>query len=94
MRNRGHRNTNERGGSADRRRRRQFLLNKFGDGTEAQCSEHGCTTMLTIDTIFCDRIVPAHQGGTYKRDNIRPHCKYHSCRQGALIRAELRRAAA
>lgn len=91
VRNRGHRNTNERGGSHDRRRRKLFLLTKFGDGTTAKCHEEECTTMLTYDTIYVDRIIPAHLGGTYRRDNIRPHCRYHSCAQGAKMASELRR---
>lgn len=83
-RDRGHRNSNERGSAANRRSRKQFLLNKFGDGIWAKCWE--CGTLLTIHTIFVDRIKPAHQGGTYRRDNIRPHCRKCSCRQGALMK--------
>ncbi|MBB5167116.1 hypothetical protein [Mycobacterium sp. AZCC_0083] len=90
MRDRGHRNSNERGSSAQRRARKQFLLDKFGDGETAPCSEEGCGAVLTLTTMFCDRIIPAHKGGTYARNNIQPHCQYHSCRQGALMRAELR----
>lgn len=93
MRDRGHRNSNERGGSADRRRRRQWLLNVFGDGTFAPCHEGECDTLVDLDTLHVDRILPAHQGGTYRRDNIRPHCPYHSRLQGARIRWELKKKA-
>lgn len=86
----GHSNTNERGSSAQRRIRKQWLLDKFGDGTVAPCWEDGCDTEVDFETIYVDRITPAHEGGTYRRDNIRVHCQYHSCRQGALMRADLR----
>jgi hypothetical protein len=93
-RDRGHSNSNERGGSDARRRRKQWLLDTFGDGVEAPCSEPDCDTMVTFDTIYVDRITPAHQGGTYRRDNIQPHCRYHSCLQGQRMRLELKKAAA
>lgn len=91
MRDRGHRNTNERGSSHTRRIRRQWLLDVFGDGATAACSEGDCPTLVDIDTVYVDRIIPAHQGGTYRRGNIRPHCQYHSCRQGAYMRLALKR---
>ncbi|ATN94049.1 HNH endonuclease [Mycobacterium phage Kumao] len=89
MRNRGHRNTNERGGSKQRRARKQWLLDTFGDGTQAPCSD--CGELVDFHTIFVDRIIPAHLGGTYRRDNIRPHCRTCSCRQGQRMRLELKK---
>jgi hypothetical protein len=85
-RNRGHRNSNERGGSAQRRIRKQWLLDTFGDGTTAPCSEADCDTLVDLWTIHVDRIVPAYLGGTYRRENIRPHCPYHSRLQGQQMR--------
>jgi hypothetical protein len=93
MRDRGHRNSNERGSSENRRKRKQWLLDTFGDGITAPCSEPDCDTMVTFLTIFVDRIIPAHLGGTYRRGNIQPHCQYHSCLQGYQIRLELKKLA-
>ena len=90
MRDRGHRNSNERGNSQQRRARKQWLLDTFGDGVQASCSEPDCETVVDITSIYVDRIIPAHQGGTYRRGNIQPHCQRCSCRQGAHMRLELR----
>lgn len=88
-RDRGHRNTNERGNAKQRRARKQWLLNTFGDGESAPCFE--CGTAVTFDTIFVDRIIPHEEGGTYRRDNIRPHCASCSCKQGANATNRLKR---
>lgn len=85
---RGSTNRNERGGSDERRRRKQFLLVEFGNGTEAPCQlkvSDRCLGMVTMDTISVDRIVPKASGGTYRRDNIRPACGPCQSRQGGLI---------
>lgn len=82
---RGTSNTNARGSSADRLARRQFLLGKFGDGTTAPC--YRCNVALTMDTITVDRVIPGRDGGTYRRDNIRPACgPCNSETGGALAR--------
>lgn len=85
-RNRGHRNTNERGSSATRRRRRQWLLDHFGDGVQAPCHAPTatgiCGAMVTMATMIVGRIVPWVHGGTYARDNIRPECAGCSTREG------------
>ncbi len=59
----------KRGNSADRRARKTFLLNAFGNGTTCACVHCGVT--LTRETLEADRIVP---GGTYRRDNVQPSC--------------------
>lgn len=69
---RGTSNSNSRGSSEDRRRRKQFLLDKFGDGTVAKC--YRCPEILNFLTVTVDRVVPGCEGGTYRRDNIRPAC--------------------
>lgn len=92
MRDRGHRNTNERGNAAQRRARRQWLLDHYGDGQTAPCSD--CGHPVDDSTIYVDRIVPAHLGGTYQRGNIQPHCQLCSCRQGQRIRRQLKELAA
>lgn len=38
------------------------------------CRCYRCGTLLTVDTVTVDRIVPGCKGGTYRRDNIRPAC--------------------
>lgn len=75
MSRRGTTNTNVRGSSYDRRRRKQWLLDTFGDGTTAPCSFDGCEKMLTFKTMTVDRFpLAGEDGGTYKRNNIRPAC--------------------
>lgn len=69
---RGTSNSDQRGSSEDRRRRKQFLLDRDGDGVTARC--YRCPTILNFTTITVDRIIPGCQGGTYRRSNIRPAC--------------------
>jgi 5-methylcytosine-specific restriction endonuclease McrA len=84
---RGTTNGNSRGGSAARRRRKQWLLDQFGDGTTAPCSLKlaGCAEVVTIDTISVDRILPGCQGGTYRRTNIQPACGSCNSKHGAQL---------
>lgn len=72
MTRRGTTNRNDRGSSYDRRKRKQFLLDRDGDGEKVEC--YRCSVVLTFFTITVDRIVPGIEGGTYRRDNIRPAC--------------------
>jgi hypothetical protein len=65
-------NRNRRGGSAQRRIRRAWLLAHYGDGKTAPC--YRCAVPLTEETITADRIFPGCLGGTYRRGNIRPCC--------------------
>lgn len=89
MRNRGRSNGNEAGSAKQRRRRRQWLLNTFGDGERALC--HVCREVwVDIATMFVGRIVPGHQGGTYRRTNVRPECQRCSCVEGARVRNAMR----
>lgn len=65
------------GNSYDRRRRKQWLLDTFGDGISAPCSlacHPACLAIVTFATIWVDRIIPGCEGGTYRRDNIQPAC--------------------
>jgi hypothetical protein len=71
---RGTSNKNVTGNSTDRRRRRQWLLDTFGDGTVVQCA-FGCGTELERDTLTVDRFpVAGCDGGKYVHGNIRPAC--------------------
>ena len=58
-----------RGRARDRRARKLWLLDKFGNGVECPCT--WCGTTLTFATLQQDRIVP---GGPYRRDNLVPAC--------------------
>lgn len=69
---RGTTNRNARGNSRDRALRRAFLLAKFGDGEKAPC--YRCSILLDEKELTVDRVVPGAEGGTYRRDNIRPAC--------------------
>jgi hypothetical protein len=99
-RTRGTSNGNVRGGSEDRRRRREWLvltyradkdvmvLLRYSDGrrmfwtpvdlgtegAQPACRCYRCGVLLTTETVTVDRIKPGCQGGTYRRDNIRPAC--------------------
>lgn len=73
-----------RGNALNRRRRKEWLLREFGDGSTAPC--FSCRRPLTYDTVTVDRIVPGERGGTYRRGNIRPACL--PCNSGAQGSAE------
>src|SRR5262245_21896986 len=60
----------KRGNSYDRRRRKEWMLEHFGDGTTCLCIH--CLKTLAFDTLEADRIVP---GGSYRRENIQPACR-------------------
>lgn len=86
---RGTTNRNARGGAPARRRRRQWLLDQFGDGKTAPCS-FGCGTAIDIDTMTVDRFpVPGCLGGTYRRGNIRPACQPCNSSHGGGVRGLL-----
>lgn len=91
---RGTSNSNSRGSAEGRRRRKQWLLDNFGDGTTAPCSFQPCDAVLTIETITVDRYpIPGCDGGTYVRSNIRPACGPHNSDHGLKLAAERRAAA-
>ncbi len=71
VRNRG-RQRDQRGKAIERRRRKQFLLDKYGTGKKCPCSY--CKKPLTFETMQVDRVIPGFQGGTYKRENCVPSC--------------------
>jgi 5-methylcytosine-specific restriction endonuclease McrA len=82
-------NGNQRGSAAERRARRQWLLDTFGDGVTVMCflelSDH-CEMDLTIDTLTVDRIIPGRLGGRYVRGNIQPACRPCNDHQGGKLR--------
>lgn len=89
---RGTTNRNARGSSKDRARRRAWLLRTFGNGRSCPC--YRCGRKLTNKTITVDRIVPGIEGGTYRRDNIRPACGPCNSETGGHLAAERKRQAA
>jgi 5-methylcytosine-specific restriction endonuclease McrA len=85
---RGTSNKNVTGSAADRRRRKQHLLDTFGDGTWCDCSF--CGVVLDFGTVTVDRIIPGCLGGTYRRDNIRPACLSCNSIHGNTLQASRR----
>lgn len=43
-------------------------------GAVPACRCYRCGALLTDETLTIDRIKPGRDGGTYRRDNIRPAC--------------------
>lgn len=86
---RGTTNRNRRGSAESRRRRKQQLLARDGDGRKAPCWE--CGTFVTAETMICDRIKPGVEGGGYALDNVRVHCRGCSEAQGRRMATETRR---
>lgn len=85
-------NGNDRGSSYDRARREAWLVSVEagwgGDGIDVPCWECGVLCGNDAVQLAADRVVPACQGGTYRRDNLAPHCDLCSHRQGqAVMRA-------
>ncbi|MFF2388938.1 hypothetical protein [Agromyces sp. NPDC058104] len=84
-------NSNDRGSAETRRRRKQWLLDEFGDGVQAQCGFDGCETMVTFETMQVDRFpIAGIDGGTYRRGNIRPACGPCNFADGLEIAARRR----
>lgn len=97
---RGTSNSNQRGSTRDRAARRTWLVNTFRADVDIGPNgpvEHGlgflacrcyrCGVLLTVHTVTIDRIVPGCQGGTYRRNNIRPACAACNSTTGATTRS-------
>lgn len=86
-------NSNTRGSSATRRRRRQWLVDEFGDGEFVACfqqiSRH-CEYVCDVDTVSPDRLVLGADGGSYRRGNIQPSCRPCQREQGGRVGAARR----
>lgn len=88
---RGTTNTNDRGSAMARRRRKQWLLDTFGDGTHVVCSFDNCDVILDFNTLTVDRYpIPGAKGGRYNRDNIRPVCNHCNIIDGIKLREQLK----
>jgi hypothetical protein len=58
--------------------------------TEPACRCYRCGTLLTVDMVSADRIKPGCDGGTYRRENIRPACSRCNSVTGATTRKTTR----
>ena len=63
----------KRGNSTDRRRRKLWMLARWGNGETCSCVH--CGAELTFETVEADRIIPGSLGGTYRRENVQPACR-------------------
>lgn len=88
-------NRNDRGSSYSRRRRREWLVEEFGDGEFVACflqRSRYCLYVLDVDTVSPDRLHLGADGGSYRRGNIQPACLPCQCDQGGEV-GQARRAA-
>lgn len=65
-------------------KRHRVRIVPLGEG-EPACRCYRCGTLLTVDTVTVDRIIPGCQGGTYRRDNIRPACAHDNSSTGGKL---------
>lgn len=65
----------------------------LGEGVPA-CRCYRCGTLLTEETVTADRIIPGIEGGSYRRENIRPCCGYCNSSTGAMLAHQRREARA
>lgn len=86
LRNYGPRPT--RGNSYDRRKRKNWLLNTFGDGRFVDC--YRCGKQLRYESLTVDRVIMGCDGGSYRRDNIRPACLHCNSSTGGAVGNERR----
>lgn len=104
---RGTSNSDVRGNSVDRRKRREYLVEHYRanvdlgpDGTEvsvgqgqAACRCYRCGCLLTVDTVTVDRRIPGIEGGSYwDRMNLRPACGFDNSSTGGLLGAARKKA--
>lgn len=50
------------------------------------CRCYRCGKLLIFETLTVDRIIPGCQGGTYRRNNIRPACGPCNSETGGRVR--------
>jgi hypothetical protein len=81
-------NRNDRGSSYTRRRRREWLVEEYGDGEFVACFLQRsplCLYVLDKDNVSPDRQVLGVNGGSYARSNILPSCLPCQCDQGGEV---------
>jgi 5-methylcytosine-specific restriction endonuclease McrA len=57
---------------------------------EPACRCYRCGCLLTVDTVTADRIIPGAEGGTYRRNNLRPACGPCNSETGGALGATRR----
>ena len=62
-------------------------VNPGTEGARPACRCYRCGLLLTTETVTVDRIKPGCQGGTYRRDNIRPACGACNSETGGSVRS-------
>lgn len=62
----------------------------LGEG-EPACRCYRCGKLLTVDTVTVDKIIPQVDGGTYRRNNIRPACSKDNSETGGALAAKPKR---
>ncbi|HEU5032742.1 MAG TPA: HNH endonuclease signature motif containing protein [Spirillospora sp.] len=62
----------------------------LGTGIPA-CRCFRCGRLLTVETVTPDRIVPGCDGGTYRRNNLRPACLPCNTKTGGQLGGTRRR---
>lgn len=75
-RRRGTSNSNARGNTTDRERRKAWLMKHWACDTPGYVRCYRCGCLLDWHSITIDRVVPGSQGGRYTRNNIRPACQF------------------
>jgi 5-methylcytosine-specific restriction endonuclease McrA len=84
---RGTSNSNVRGSSYSRAKRRAYLLTVWqSDRGPGTCRCYRCGAILVEATLTVDRINPGCLGGTYQRHNIRPACGACNSSTGNTLR--------
>ena len=81
-------NSNVRGSSHDRRRRRRWLVEEFGDGEFVACflqRSPECLYVLDVHNVSPDRLRLGVDGGSYCKGNIQPACLPCQCDQGGQV---------
>ena len=85
---RGTSNSNSRGNTKTRAKRRAWLLEVFASDVPGFCRCYRCGTKLTESTMTIDRIVPGCKGGKYAPGNIRPACGPCNSFTGSTVRSD------
>jgi hypothetical protein len=83
---RGTTNKYHSGNATDRRVRKQWLLEQFGDGQLVACYLQislNCALVLDEQTLTVDRVLPGMNGGRYVRGTILPACGPCTSMEGA-----------
>lgn len=84
---RGTSNTNRRGNTDDRRKRKFWLIDTYlSDHRAYACRCYRCGILLDYSRLTVDRIIPGARGGTYRRNNIRPACAQCNSETGGSVR--------